>query len=109
MREAAWLRWRGPGVSGAFVAVGYVIFSLGDMTLSSIAFVIGVPEANPVLAALADWGLFVPVKVGLTVVVAGLIGWLYPRGQCRGVAWLAVLAMAGVNLYHLWGLSRLSL
>ena len=49
-------------------------------------------------------GLFIPGKVALTVLAAGLIARLYPRGHGRGVAWMALLATAGVNAYHVWAL-----
>jgi hypothetical protein len=92
---------------GAFVALGYSVLSLTDMALSSVAFTFGVQEANPVLADLLTHGLFVPGKIVLTVAAAGLIAWLYSRGNARPIAWAALLAMAGVNVYHLWGLSLL--
>lgn len=92
---------------GLWVAGGYVLLSLTDMAFSSVAFALGISEANPVLAWLAGHGLFVPAKVVLSVLVAGLIVWLYPRGRVRTVGWLAVAVMAGVNVYHVWALSVL--
>jgi len=94
-------------VSGTSTAVLYVAFSLSDMLLSLSAFTLGVPEANPLMAWLTERGLFVQGKVLLTGLTAGMIAWLYPRARGRPVAWSAVLLTAGVNVYHVWGLSLL--
>ena len=107
MARVGGLSWQPHRVSGEFVAVVYAALSLSDMLLSSAAFFVGIPEANPVLAWLEARALFFPAKVLLTAVATGLIAWLYPRGKGRRVAWLALLVMAGVNAYHLWGLSLL--
>jgi len=94
-------------VGGLVIAGGYIILSLADMAMSSVAFVVGIPEVNPLLAWLAHHGLFVPGKILLTAVVGGLIAWLYPRKCGKAVGWVALMTMVGVNLYHLWGLSTL--
>ena len=107
MAKRGGLSWGLHEITGALVAVTYVVLGLTDMTLSSAAFVLGIPEANPFLAWLAAHGLFIPAKVGLTIIAAGLIAWLYPRGKGRPVAWTAVLLMLGVNLYHVWGFTTL--
>lgn len=77
------------------------------MGFSSAAFVLGIPEANPVIAWLIAHGLFVPAKLAFTAVAAALIAWLYHRGQVRPVAWAALVTMAAVDIYHVWGLSTL--
>ncbi len=91
-------------VSGESLAVMYVTLSMSDMVLSVVAFMHGVAEGNPAMAWLVARGLFIPGKVALTVLAAGLIARLYPRGQGRGVAWMALLTTAGVNAYHVWAL-----
>ena len=107
MQSAGGSAWLLGQVSGPFVAAMYVILSLTDMMLTSVAFVLGIPEGNPALAFLARHGLFLPVKVALTVVVAGLIVWLYPHRRARSAAWVGVVAMAAVVTYHVWGLRML--
>jgi len=92
---------------GPLAALAYAVLSLTDMMFSSVAFVLGVPEANPVLGFLCRHGLFMPAKVLLTVVVVWLILWLYPRGQGRSAAWFGVAAMGGAVAYHVWGLQTL--
>jgi hypothetical protein len=94
-------------ISGPLVAATYVLLSLTDMVFSSLAFTLGVPEGNPVMAWLCRHGLFMPAKLLLTGLVAGLMLKLYPRRQVRSVAWLAVAAMAGVVAYHIWAFSTL--
>jgi len=107
MRGASGFLFRLYRVSGICIALVYAAFSLSDMLLSLGAFALGVSEANPVLAWLTERGLFVHAKVVLTGITAGLIAWLYPRGKARPLAWSAVLLSAGVNVYHVWGLSVL--
>ena len=94
-------------ISGPLVAATYAVLSLTDMAFSSLAFTLGVPEGNPVMAWFGRHGLFTPAKLLLTAVAAGLILKLYPRRQARSVAWLAVAAMAGVVAYHIWALCTL--
>ena len=91
-------------VSGACVALLYAGFSLTDMVLSLAAFSAGVPEGNPLLAWLMPSGLFVPMKLLLTALIACLIAHFYPRKHIQPAAWLALLLTAAVNGYHLWGL-----
>jgi hypothetical protein len=93
--------------SAPFVAGVYALLSLTDMVFSSLAFALGVPEANPVMAWLCSHGFFLPAKLLLTAAAAGLILWLYPKRQARSVAWLGVATMAGVVVYHIWGLRTL--
>lgn len=88
------------GVSGAFVALLYVSLGLADLLCSLAAFSLGFGEANPVLAWLGRHGMFVPGKIALTILVAGLISLLYNRRPARVVAWSGVLAMVAVNAYH---------
>ena len=94
--------------SGHFVAALYVVFSLTDMLLSLTAFSLGIPEGNPLLASLTRYGLFVPAKLFLTLLVAVLIMVLYSRRRARSLAWSGLLAMVGVDMYHLWSLSALT-
>jgi len=82
----------------------YVLLSLADMTLSSISFVLGIGEANPLLALAGRASLFIPAKLLLTGLVVWLLIWLYPRRYARHTAWLAVMLMGGIVAYHLWGL-----
>ncbi len=91
--------------AGVLVALLYVAFGLADMFLSMTAFGLGVPEANPVMAWLFARDLFVPGKMFLTVIVAALIVLTYPAKRARPAAWAALLVTAGVDVYHLWGLS----
>jgi hypothetical protein len=88
----------------ALAVAAYVILSLADMALSSVSFVIGVGEANPLLAWAGRSHLFIPAKLLLTGLIAWLLVWLYPRRFAKYTAWLAVLLMATVVAYHLWGL-----
>ena len=92
---------------GILIAGVYVLLSVADMGLSSAAFVMGIPEANPVLAWLIARSLFIPGKLVFTALVAALIGWNYHRGQVRPLAWVALLTMAAVDIYHLWGLTTI--
>ncbi|MDH4180107.1 MAG: DUF5658 family protein [Armatimonadota bacterium] len=92
---------------GILIAGLYALLSVADMGFSSAAFVLGIPEANPVIAWLIAHGLFVPAKLAFTAVAAALIAWLYHRGQVRPVAWAALVTMAAVDIYHVWGLSTL--
>jgi len=91
---------------GSYVLVvgAYILLSLADMSLSSISFVLGVGEANPLLALAGRSDLFIPAKLLLTGFVAWLLIWLYPRPYVRQTAWFAVVLMAVVVAYHLWGL-----
>ena len=92
---------------GVLAGAAYFVLGMADMGLSSTAFVLGIREANPFLAWLTEHGLFVPAKLALTAAVAGLIVWGYPRGRVRPVVWVALAAMAVVNVYHVWGLRAL--
>jgi hypothetical protein len=74
------------------------------MVLSLAAFTAGVPEGNPLLAWLMPNGLFVPMKLLLTALIACLIAYFYPRKGVQPAAWLALLLTAAVDVYHLWGL-----
>ena len=93
--------------SGWFVAGLYVVLSLGDLVFSLAAFSLGVPEANPVVAGLAQHGLFVPAKLVLALAIAVPVGVLYARRVARPAVWSALAVMALVNIYHIWGLSAL--
>lgn len=88
----------------AFVVGGYALLGLADMALSSLSFVLGIREANPVLAWASVHHLFVLAKLLLTGLVASLLLWMYPRPHGRQVAWLAASLTAAVIGYHLWGL-----
>jgi hypothetical protein len=93
-------------VSGEFVALVYVALGVADLGLSLVAFRLGVSEGNPFLALMERYGLFVPTKLLLTIVVAALIGLLYPRAaRVRFLCWSALMAMTGVDVYHIVGLS----
>ncbi len=103
--EVAALRRR--PAKGLVIGTGYLILGLADMSLSLIAFTCGISEANPFMAWLLSHGLFVPGKMMLTAVAAGLIAWTYRQRLGRALAWATVIAMLAVNLYHLWGLGAL--
>jgi len=92
-------------VSGAFVAVLYVVFGLADLWFSLIAFRFGVPEGNPFLALMGEHGLFVPAKLALTGVAALLISRLYYRPRVQMLCWSALLAMMAVDAYHVVNLN----
>jgi hypothetical protein len=92
---------------GVIVAGIYAVLDLADMGFSSVAFMLGIGEANPAVAWLAGRGLFVPAKIGLAGLAAALIVWVYPRPCGRRVAWAALLLRAAVDVYHVWGLSML--
>lgn len=95
-------------VSGASVALLYAALSLTDMLFSLAAFTEGVGEGNPLLAWLMPTGLFIPVKLLLTALIACLIAHFYPRKGIQPAAWLALLVTAAVNVYHVWGLKLVS-
>ena len=92
-------------VSGGFVAAVYSAFGLADLWFSLTAFRLGVAEGNPFLALMRQYGLFVPVKLGLTVVAAILISVLYRRSRAQMLCWGALLAMAAVDIYHVFNLA----
>ena len=92
---------------GAFTALVYVAFGLADLILSLAAFAIGIGEANPVLAWLGQYGLFIPAKLFLTVLAGGLIALLYQRRGIRPLAYAAIAIMAFVDAYHMWALNTL--
>jgi hypothetical protein len=94
-------------VTGIGIAFAYAAFGIADLMFSLRAFALGVSEANPLMAWLAQHGMFVPSKLMLTALVAVLIAWVYPRGASRPVAWAVLGIMAVVNGYHVWGLSIL--
>ena len=91
--------------SGAFVACLYVEFGLADLICSLTAFRLGFPELNPFLGWLAQYGLFVPVKLAMTGVIGVLIARLYTTVPVRIVAWSGTIVMVAVTVYHLLGLS----
>jgi hypothetical protein len=93
------------GVSGVTVVLLYAAFGLTDLLLSLAAFARGIPEANPFLAWLVPTGMFVIMKLLMTALVACLIVYFYPRRSIQPAAWFALFITAGVDLYHLWGLS----
>ena len=107
MKSLEGLCWPMRKVSGWCVACLYVAFSMTDLLLSHAAFVLGVAEANPVLAWVAAHGLFVPAKVLLTAVAAALIVVLHSRRRAQHISWLALMVMGAVNVYHLLGLSAI--
>ena len=92
--------WRLTKVSSEFVAALYTAFGLGDLVFSLIAFQIGIPEGNPFLRWAYAHGGFVPVKLGLTALAAGLIGLLYGSNRARFVCWSGVATMGLVDAYH---------
>jgi hypothetical protein len=93
------------GMSGITVGVLYAAFGLTDLLFSLAAFARGIPEANPFLAWLVPTGMFVLMKLLMTALVACLIVYFYPRRSIQPAAWFALFITAGVDLYHLWGLS----
>jgi hypothetical protein len=95
------------GYTGAVLACGYMVLSMADMACSLFAFSVGVPEMNPLLAWMAERGCFVPAKVGLSAVVGAMMVWMYGVRRGRVACWGAVIVMAGVNVYHVWGFSKL--
>jgi len=97
---------RSIALRGTYVLVvgAYVLLSLAVMSRSSISFVLGIHEANPLLALADRSDLFVPAKLLLTGSVAWLLIRLYPRRYIRQTAWFAVALMTAVVAYHLWGL-----
>jgi hypothetical protein len=92
---------------GILAAAAYAFLGVADMGLSSVAFVLGVREANPMLAWMAAHGLFVPAKLLLTGLIAALMVWVYAHGRARPIIWGAVLLMGVVDVYHIWGLAAL--
>lgn len=99
--------WYPTRISSTFVAALYLVFGLGDLIFSLAAFRLGIPEANPLLRWACLHGYFVPVKVGLTVLVAALIDLLYGVNRVRTLCWGAVALMALVDVFHAVSLSGL--
>jgi hypothetical protein len=93
-----------PRPDGLFAAMLYLILGAADLVLSLAAFHLGVAEGNPVLAFMARRGLFVPAKVALTVLAAGLIAVVYRNPRARPLCWAGVALMAVVDAYHVVGL-----
>jgi len=94
-------------VSGTFVGLLYLIFGMADLGCSLLAFRLGVPEGNPVLAWMAARGLFVPAKVVLTLLATVLIGLVYRRPRARPICWASVVLMVLVDSYHVVALTGL--
>ncbi len=93
-----------PRPDGLFVAILYLLLGAADLVLSLAAFRLGVAEGNPVLAFMAARGLFVPAKVALTLLAAGLIVVVYRSPRARLLCWAGVALMALVDGYHTVGL-----
>ncbi len=91
--------------SGVFVALLYLILGLADLGFSLLAFRLGVPEGNPLLAWMARHGLFIPAKLLLTAVAAVLIGVVYERRRARPVCWASIVLMLLVDAYHILALT----
>ncbi len=89
------------------MAALYVGLSATDHLLSLAAFSLGVQEGNPALAFLLQRGLFGPAKLLLTLLAGTLIATLYRYEPVRRLTWLAVLAMAAVDVYHIISLHAL--
>ena len=92
-------------VSPEMAALTYALFGLADLAFTSIAFIVGIPEGNPVLAWFAQHHLFAPAKIALTAVAAIMIGLYYRARPIRTIAWAGVGVMAALTAYHIWGLA----
>lgn len=92
----------------AFPAALYLIFATADMLFSLIAFSYGIAEGNPFMAWLLARGVFVPGKIMVSLLVAGLMLIVYgcSRRWC-GVVWGGVTVMGAVVGFHLWALPQL--
>jgi len=86
--------------SAPFLAVLYLAFGVADLLFSLTAFQLGVPEGNPFLKWMQAQGLFVPAKLGVTVIAAGLMVWLHSLRRAQVICWFALVGMALVNIYH---------
>ena len=92
----------------AVPAVLYLVLAAADLLFSLVAFSYGIAEGNPFMAWLLERGLFVPGKIALSLLVAGLMLAVYTRSPRWGwVAWGGVTVMTGVLALHLWALPRL--
>jgi hypothetical protein len=91
--------------SSAFVALLYLIMGMADLGFSLLAFRLGVQEGNPLLAWMARHGLFLPMKVGLTLLATVLIAVVYERPRARAICWASVGLMVLVNCYHVIALT----
>jgi hypothetical protein len=91
--------------SAVFVALLYLILGVADLGFSLLAFQLGVAEGNPLLAWMEARGLFLPAKLALTGLAAGLIAVLYSRNRARGLCWALIALMVVVNVYHVTQLS----
>jgi hypothetical protein len=104
-------RWHpveAPQRRAAFPISLYVTLSGADLVFSLIAFSLGIAEGNPFMAWLLKHGLFLPGKIGVTLLVAGLMLVVYVRARRgRSVVWAGVWVMASVVALHLWALPRL--
>jgi hypothetical protein len=97
-----------PQRRAAFPVSLYVMFSAADLVFSLMAFSLGVAEGNPFMAWLLKQGVFLPGKIGVTVLVAALMLVVYVRARRgRSVVWGGVWLMAGVVAFHLWALPTL--
>ena len=93
----------------AFAASLYLIFGIADLLFSLVAFSYGIPEGNPVMAWFLDAGLFLPAKIGLSLLVAVLMLVVYGRAErWRWVAWGGVGVMGAVVGFHLLALPRIA-
>jgi hypothetical protein len=102
--KGAFLATNLPRPDGLLVAILYLVLGTTDLVLSLAAFHLGVAEGNPVLAFMARRGLFIPAKVALTVLAAGLIAVVYRNPRARLLCWGGVALMALVDAYHIIGL-----
>lgn len=92
----------------AFPAALYLILSSMDLLFSLVAFSHGVGEANPFMAWLVTVGLFIPGKIAVSCLVAGLMLTVHSHAtRWSWVAWGGVAVMGAVTLFHVWGLSTL--
>jgi hypothetical protein len=92
----------------AFPAALYLILAAADLIFSLVAFNLGVPEGNPFMAWLLARGLFVPGKIGISLLIVLLMLAVYGgTHRWRWLAWGAVGIMMPVVGFHLWALPLL--
>lgn len=91
----------------AFPAALYLVLAAADLFFSLVAFSHGVPEGNPFMAWLLVRGMFVPGKIGVSLLVAALMVIVHGgAGRWRGVVWGGVALMGVTVAFHLWALPQ---
>lgn len=107
--SAAEGRRSGSAMAAAALPVAlYLVFALGDLLCSEVAFAYGIAEGNPFMNWLLRMGLFVPGKILLSVVVAGVMAAAYRMSlRARVASWCGVAVTGAVVVYHLWALPQI--